>query len=349
VSRISPILVSFALLVASSASASDVLSPRLTLRIAPAEGQRAGVVTAVALSPDGATIAAAGDDHRLRLWNARSGELLSTLEGHADWIRGAAFTIDGKSIASVSADHSLRLWDLATTPPLGRESGVGAGALRVVAVHPGGQQVATAGYGADLTMRELATGEAVQIYPCPCDDTGALAIAPTGRWMAAAGRNGVVRLWDLESGGVAIDLATDGRRIRALAFSPSGETLAAAGDGPAVRLWKLDPRAALFGVGDVATEQPELLTRPGKTHAIAFASENLLAVGGTSDEVRLFDLTTQSPRVALRGHTGTVSSLAISRDAKQLVSGSFDTTVRVWDLGVEAVATAPSKPETTTK
>lgn len=348
-SRTSLIFFAFALLIAHAASAGDVLAPRLTLRSAPVDDRRAAVVTAVALSPDGATIAAAGDDHRLRLWNTRTGELLSTLEGHGDWVRGAAFTIDGKSIASVSADHSLRLWDVAATPPGGCESGVEEGALRVLAIHPGGQQVATAGFGGDLAMHDLATGGVVQRYACPCDDTSALAIAPTGRWMAAAGRNGVVRLWDLEAGSAAIDLATDGRRVRALAFSPSGGTLAAAGDGPAVRLWKLDPRGALFGAGDIAAEQPELLTRPGKTHAIAFASENLLAIGGTGDEVRLFDITTQSPRLTLRGHTGTVSSLAISRDGKQLVTGSFDTTVRVWDLGIEAVATAPARTETTTK
>jgi WD40 repeat protein len=34
----------------------------------------------------------------------------------------------------------------------------------------------------------------------------------------------------------------------------------------------------------------------------------------------------------LRGHTALVSSLAFSRDGRQLYSGSRDTTVKVWDL-----------------
>ena len=34
----------------------------------------------------------------------------------------------------------------------------------------------------------------------------------------------------------------------------------------------------------------------------------------------------------LKGHTNSVKSLAISPDNKKIVSGSFDKTIRVWDL-----------------
>jgi WD40 repeat protein len=35
---------------------------------------------------------------------------------------------------------------------------------------------------------------------------------------------------------------------------------------------------------------------------------------------------------SFRGHTGLVSSLAFSPDGSRLVSGSRDTTVKVWDM-----------------
>ena len=34
----------------------------------------------------------------------------------------------------------------------------------------------------------------------------------------------------------------------------------------------------------------------------------------------------------IRGHTDSVSSIAFSPDGKRIVSGSFDCTVRVWDV-----------------
>ena len=40
----------------------------------------------------------------------------------------------------------------------------------------------------------------------------------------------------------------------------------------------------------------------------------------------------------MRGHTGAVSSLALSGDGKRLFSGSQDTTIKVWDLEINREA-----------
>ena len=63
-----------------------------------------GEVTALAFSPDGATIASANWDGTLYLWNAVTGEQLFTLEGHKGGVRSIAFSPDGKTIASGSWD-----------------------------------------------------------------------------------------------------------------------------------------------------------------------------------------------------------------------------------------------------
>ena len=61
--------------------------------------------------------------------------------------------------------------------------------------------------------------------------------------------------------------------------------------------------------------------------------------GGTEDgKVRLWDIEKEhwidrdGLRSVLVGHVGVVNSLAFSRDGRQLVSGSDDSTVLIWDL-----------------
>src|SRR5215475_12209570 len=66
-----------------------------------------GIVYSVAFSPDGPNgrmIASGSGDNTIRIWDAGSGRLIHSFEGHSDVIHSVAFSPDGKMIASASAD-----------------------------------------------------------------------------------------------------------------------------------------------------------------------------------------------------------------------------------------------------
>lgn len=56
-------------------------------------------------------VASGGRDKTVRLWDAR-GNLLKTLVGHDNWVRGLAFHPGGKYLLSVADDKTIRCWDL---------------------------------------------------------------------------------------------------------------------------------------------------------------------------------------------------------------------------------------------
>ena len=72
------------------------------------------VVTAVAFSPDGKTVASGSWDNTVRLWDAATGEERQKLEGHDNVVTAVAFSPDGKTVASGSGDNTVRLWDATT-------------------------------------------------------------------------------------------------------------------------------------------------------------------------------------------------------------------------------------------
>lgn len=67
-----------------------------------------------AFAPDGATVATAGYDRTVRIWQVSSGELARILTGHTDIVAGVAFSTDGRLLATGSHDRTIRIWDVAT-------------------------------------------------------------------------------------------------------------------------------------------------------------------------------------------------------------------------------------------
>lgn len=310
---------------------------------------KAPVVTTLCLQPEGPLLATAGDDHLVRIWDTQSGELLYRLSEHADWVRALAFSPDGRLLASGGNDRQILLWD----PYRGEKDRVVAElpqAIAGLAFSPDGKLLAAVGFDETLRLYETGTWKLAKKLECPSGDVRAVAFSPDGTILAAGGRSGVVRTWSSQSWKVLRDVPAHERRVRGLAFSPDGSLLASCGEDGVVRFVRVTGDAAPTGAevartggeteevtADAAVVQ--LSARPVKLLAIAPCGAGLWATGGSDNAIRLWDIATRKLVGQLQGHTGSVVALDC-RDGV-LVSGSYDTTVRVWN-----VDDATSKPRT---
>jgi WD40 repeat protein len=71
----------------------------------------------LSFSPDGRTLAAAGEENGVRLFDVPSGVELTLLEGQGDIIRDVTFSNDGRMLAAASGDGAVLLWDLSKRFP----------------------------------------------------------------------------------------------------------------------------------------------------------------------------------------------------------------------------------------
>src|SRR6185436_9282063 len=76
-----------------------------------------------AFSPDGDRVAVPDKDHRLRVYDVRTGTEVLICDSARAQITCCAFSSDGRRIVSGSMDNSLRLWDAR----IGRELAVFSG------------------------------------------------------------------------------------------------------------------------------------------------------------------------------------------------------------------------------
>jgi uncharacterized protein len=110
----------------------------------------AGSLTAVAFTPDGNTLATAGDGKTIKLWEVESGKLIRTLTGHPGRIHSLAFGTDGTQLASAGADKLIKVWDVKTGQVISTLQGHTGEVLSVV-FSPNTRTMASV--GADGTLR----------------------------------------------------------------------------------------------------------------------------------------------------------------------------------------------------
>ena len=274
-----------------------------------------------AFSPDGKTIASAGLDGTLRLWDPGTGEEKRVLKVHEHNIDSWAFSPDGKTIASTSEDKTVRLWDLDT----GKEKAVLEGHTDYVcscAFSPDGKTLASPGWDKTVRLWDVATGKEKAVLEGHTLGVTFLSFSPDGKTLASAGGDTALRLWDVVTGkGKAVLEGYTSFVVSPCAFSPDGKILASASYDNTVRLW--DPasgkkKAVLKGHTDGVT-------------FLAFSSDGkTLASAGMDNTVRLWDLDTGKERAVFVGHTSSVESCAFSPDGKTLASKS-DATLLLWD------------------
>ncbi|HKU36495.1 MAG TPA: hypothetical protein VJR89_00070, partial [Polyangiales bacterium] len=109
-------------------------------------------IESVEFSRDGTLLVTAGrQDHTAKLWDARSGQLLSTLRGHEDNLVHASFSPDNARVATVSSDHTARLWDART----GEVLRVLHGPTYSARFSPDGRELLTSGAGDFLVLWDV--------------------------------------------------------------------------------------------------------------------------------------------------------------------------------------------------
>ncbi len=201
-------------------------------------------VRAVAFSPDGALIAAAGglpgQKGEIKLWNAASRTLLQTISGHRDCIYAAVFSPDGKTLATASYDKLIELWDTTTGKEL-RTLKDHIDAIYALVFSPDGTRLISASADRSIKVWNPTTGERLYTMSEPIDGLNALAISPKGDLVAAGGLDKNIRIWQLgpTSATLKSTLIAHEDSILQLSWSPDGSTLVSSAADRTIRAFSV--------------------------------------------------------------------------------------------------------------
>ena len=208
------------------------------------------------------------------------------------------------------------------------------GSVRSVAYSPDGSTLASGSGDSTIRLWDAHTRKLKNILAVDSEDfeIDSVAYSPDGHILASGAYNGTIRLWDVRRGELLHNLTGHQASIRALSFNTDSRTLASASDDQMIRLWEAHTGKHLY----------TLTGHHGTVTSIAYSSNGLFLASGAFDEskIRLWTLTGQLIKTLgtselLRGvgpWENGVMSIAYSPDGRTLANGTFDGTIRLWDV-----------------
>jgi WD40 repeat protein len=256
-----------------------------------------GGIVGIAFSPDGEYLATSDTKGDIQIWDARTLTKHANCQGHQHWTWAIKFSPDGQHLVSGSDDGTVKLWDVATGECLRTYIGH-TFSVNTVAFSHDGKIIASAPQDSTIRLWRTFPGSLnpeIQILGGHNGRVWSIAFSPDDRTIVSGGEDLTVRLWNVATGECVAVWEAHAGWVRYVAFSPDGRSIASCSYDRSIKIW------------DVA-KIPDFSEKSGICQQSGICTHTLT------------------------GHQQPVSSIAFSPDGQQLVSSSFDKTIKLWDI-----------------
>ena len=312
-------------------------------------------VNSVAFSPNGKQFLSGSDDGTIKLWDMETGREIRCFSGYTSSnVLSVAFSLDGRQVHSIFGDGNIILWDVVTGQQI-KTFLVHTGAITSISISPDGKQVFFNSWGMTYGLLDITTGHGIWEFSgrskwmtndlMLIESVSSVSFSPDGKQVLSSFGDGTIVIWDVFTGQEIRTFCGNTNNINSIAYNPDKKHVVSASSDNTIKLW------------DITTGQ-EIRTFSGHTglvYSVCFSPDGKYVLSGSSDKIiklwdtetgieirnfsynsdyinRIWDINTNRELITNRGHMGFVNSVCFSPNGKQVISGSDDATIKLWDV-----------------
>jgi WD40 repeat protein len=182
-------------------------------------------------------LASASGDRTVKIWDAKTGKCLQTLQGYGDPVTSVVFSHDSQQLASASG-RTVKIWDTNMGKCLQTLKGRGLWVTSVVFSHDS-QQLASASNDGIVQIWDVKTGKYLHMLPGHRDRVTSVVFSHDSQQLASASYDRTVKIWDVKMGKCLQTLKGHGHWVTSVVFSHDLQQLASASNDGIVKIWEV--------------------------------------------------------------------------------------------------------------
>jgi len=285
----------------------------------------------VAWGPDSRRLVSASQDGKLIIWNAFTTNKVHAIPLRSSWVMTCAYSPSGNLVACGGLDNLCSIYKL---PQGGKEGSTQQKTYAELAQHEGylsccrfitDFEIITSSGDSTCILWDVETKQPKNIFNDHQGDVMSVAVYPENNTFVSGSCDSTVKLWDFRAaGGKSLKTFTGHESdVNSVQFFPDGNAVGSGSDDSTCRLF--DIRA--FQQLNKYTNEKIVC---GIT-SIGFSKTGKMLFAGYDDyNCYVWDTQLGSLVAQLVGHDNRVSCLGVSEDGKALVTGSWDTLLKIW-------------------
>ena len=297
------------------------------------------VITALAFSPDGKTLAVSGN--REILLHALDGSAPPRrLAGLSERILSLAFSRDGRLLAAGGGTPArfgeIQLWEVASGK-LERSLVLTGDTVFGVSLSPDASRLAAG--CTDNTVRIVDTSTGKELAKMGAHENWVLGtvFGADGKRIVSVGRDRSAKLTDAASGAFQENVNLLRGELTAIARHPAKEIVVIGGDDRVPYIYMMD-RPKNMKIADDTTLLRKLPRQDGAIAALAWSADGKkIAVAGAAAEVNVYDAESGERLSQCKGHKAGIYAVAFSPDSGTVAAAGFDGMVRLYDAATGAM------------
>jgi len=276
------------------------------------------IINSVCFSNSGKYVATGGSDGKIKIYDTNTFNPLYVIseEYYDNYISSIMFTKNDQYILSGSK-LGLNLWDYKNNSII-----LSLPAKYILALDISDNSALTGNWEGLLQYWNLQNGKMIWSRKSSSPNINSIKIFNNGMNAITGGDDAQVILWNLKSGFPLRTIARTEFLFRTVDVSSDQKWLIAGGSNRSILIKSLLQENESYEISD------SNLT----INQLKFSNKNDIISAGTDSKIYVYDFKKKDKINELKGHNDIITSIDISKDGKYLISGSWDTTAKIWSL-----------------